>query len=123
MIGKNLAFLIRSFSKWCHSVQHCCKMTSHCIATSVVLYEPAYEDLDLRNMNFLLYFVVVKSCIIINLANGEVNYDRLLENSMYPENTTASFSCNYEYTLAGNRSSTCKVAMWIDLNTKCEQSK
>ena len=98
-------------------------MTSHCIATSVLLYEPACEDLDLCDMIVLLYFVVVKSCTIINLANGEVNYDRSLENSMYPENTTASFSCNYGYKLTGNRSSICKVAVWIDLNTKCEQSK
>ena len=50
----NVNCKIISFSKWCHSVKHCCKMIPHHIATSIVLYEPAYGNLDLREVIFQL---------------------------------------------------------------------
>ena len=55
--------------------------------------------------NLQNHFVVI--CPDLNLANGAVNYDASPVNGGYPEGTTASYSCNYGYSLSGTRTRTC----------------
>ena len=70
--------------------------------------------------NFQCLFTV--PCPPINLQNGQVSYDKRLENGGYPFNTRATFHCDHSYILAGPSSILCR-AKWHLSFTACNLGK
>ena len=63
------------------------------------------------------------TCPALTLTNGIVSYDVSAENERYPAGATASFSCNYGYSMSGSTSRTCQTSgNWEQQLPTCSQS-
>ena len=95
------------------------------LSPSILMYPPIMllKPFDVSCYWSFNLYLVVDTCPVPQLENGQINYNGSQVAEGYPLSTMANFTCSNGYSLSGPNSSTCQISRsWTQLPT-CNLSK